>query len=78
MSSVSAASLKPESIFPTPDLILKLPSILIEHSSDNAASAYLNAVKREIGKVFSTGATDAKLTVEPFDEVLVRGGEDGC
>jgi predicted NBD/HSP70 family sugar kinase len=54
-------------------LILKLPSILIEHSGDKAASAYLNAVRREVSRVFSTAATETELTIEPFDEVLVSG-----
>ncbi|WP_143230345.1 ROK family protein [Actinosynnema sp. ALI-1.44] len=54
-------------------LILKLPPVLIEYSPEKAASAYLTAVKREINTVFSTGAADAELIVEAFDDVLVTG-----
>jgi predicted NBD/HSP70 family sugar kinase len=54
-------------------MILKLPSVLIESAGEKAASAYLEAVRREIGGVFSTGAADAELTIEPFDDVLIAG-----
>ena len=55
------------------ELVLKLPPVLIESVPERAASAYLAAVRHEITTVFSTGATDAELIVEPFKDVAVTG-----
>ena len=55
------------------ELILKLPPELTDPPSDAAASAYLKALKQEISTVFSTGATDAELTIEPLHDVAVTG-----
>jgi predicted NBD/HSP70 family sugar kinase len=55
------------------ELILRLPPELIGQSDDQAASAYLKAVKREISTVFSTGAADAELTIEALEDAAITG-----